>query len=68
MDTCERHPGRQATYYCQKHGKGMCDECAHCGDPKLYCKFRESCLINFLEKTGELEDIREAAREAASEG
>ena len=28
----------------------MCDACLKCRDPDLYCKFRESCVIHFLEK------------------
>jgi hypothetical protein len=28
----------------------LCDACLKCKDPELYCKFRPSCMIHFLEK------------------
>jgi hypothetical protein len=37
-------------YRCQKHLAYMCDACLKCRDPNLYCKFRPSCMIHFLEK------------------
>jgi hypothetical protein len=37
-------------YQCMKHGIKMCADCARCSDPGLYCKFRPSCLIHFMEK------------------
>lgn len=37
-------------YECMKHGIKMCADDAKCGDPGLYCKFRPSCLIHFMEK------------------
>ncbi len=33
-----------------KHGVYMCEECVRCRDPKIYCKFRSSCVISFLQK------------------
>ena len=28
-----------------KYSRPLCDECAKCQDPGLYCKFRTGCLI-----------------------
>jgi hypothetical protein len=28
----------------------------HCSDPELYCKFRTSCLINFMQKNIQRQD------------
>ena len=36
-----------------KHQVYMCPDCAHCKDPDLYCKFRPSCPIAFMEKSGD---------------
>jgi len=33
-----------------KHEVYMCDECVHCRDPEIYCKFRSSCPIWFMHK------------------
>ncbi len=40
----------EITYTCSKYGLRMHPSTASCKDPKLYCKFRSSCLIHFLEK------------------
>jgi hypothetical protein len=37
-------------YECMKHKICMDSACAACTDPELYCKFRPSCLIHFMEK------------------
>lgn len=37
-------------YQCQKHLTEVCEECLGCKDPTIYCKFRPSCVIHFLEK------------------
>jgi hypothetical protein len=50
MPTCSRHPDRETPYQCMKHGLYMCSECMHCRDPEIYCKFRSSCAIHFMEK------------------
>jgi hypothetical protein len=47
---CIRHPDRTGRYLCSKYAEYLCDECMACRDPKAYCKFRGSCLINALEK------------------
>lgn len=35
---------------CLKHHHYLCEACLSCSDPDLYCKFRQSCAIHFLEK------------------
>jgi hypothetical protein len=47
MGTCKNHPDRHTGYICQKHNYYLCDSCLACSDPKLYCKFRSSCIIFF---------------------
>jgi len=51
---CRNHPDREAIGVCQKHEMGFCQECCECLnidhccdciDPKLYCKFRDQCII-----------------------
>ncbi len=51
---CQNHPDREAIGTCQKYETGFCeecceclniDDCCECIDPKLYCKFRNQCLI-----------------------
>jgi hypothetical protein len=62
MGTCSKHPDRQTAYQCMKHEIFMCEECLHCRDPEIYCKFRSSCAIHFLDK----EKRREARRSPAN--
>lgn len=50
MAGCVNHPEREAQYLCTKHNIGLCEECLHCRDPELYCKFRTSCTIWFIHK------------------
>ena len=45
MDECNRHPGREGTFFCQKYGRRLCEACARCPDPGIYCKFRSMCII-----------------------
>jgi hypothetical protein len=47
---CKNHHDIESTCYCTKYKYPLCDLCAHCPDPDLYCKFRTSCIIHFLEK------------------
>lgn len=54
MAQCYRHPDLEASYYCQKDGNYMCDECACCHSPNVYCQYRTACVINLLTKNGEL--------------
>jgi len=35
---------------CMKQAIYLCEECAHCGDPEAFCKFRSSCPIWYAEK------------------
>jgi ferredoxin len=35
-----------------KYNVYLCGECLKCRDPELYCKFRSSCPIWFLQKKG----------------
>ena len=44
------HPERGTRYECMKYNAFLCDECLKCRDPELYCKFRTSCPISFMEK------------------
>ena len=37
-------------YDCMKYQVKVSAENAQCKDPKLYCKFRPSCMIHFLAK------------------
>jgi len=51
---CYRHPDRDGSFYCQKDANYMCEECACCRSPRVYCQFRTACLINLLTREGEL--------------
>lgn len=53
MAKCVNHPDRETPYLCSKHGIVLCQECMHCIDPELYCKFRNSCPIWFIHKENE---------------
>ena len=37
-------------YRCEKHQVDVSEENPTCKDPELYCKFRPSCIIHFLER------------------
>lgn len=50
MEKCSVHPDRSSSYQCLKHKVYLRDECLACKDPKLYCKFRSSCIIWFATK------------------
>jgi len=50
MGTCENHPDRETSNLCMKYKIYMCEECEHCRDPEIYCKFRSACPIHFREK------------------
>jgi len=52
MGYCINHPDRETSYMCMKHNVYLCDDCLKCPDPELYCKFRSSCPIWFLQKKG----------------
>lgn len=50
MTRCEHCTDDDTCYVCMKHQARYCPECATCKDPSIYCKFRPSCIIHFLEK------------------
>ena len=50
MTCCVNHPDTETSYVCTKHNVYMCEDCMHCRDPEIYCKFRSSCPIHFLTK------------------
>jgi len=50
MSCCPENNVEQNRYKCEKHQVYLCDACLKCRDPELYCKFRPSCMIHFLEK------------------
>ena len=52
MGQCACHPEIETQFLCMKHNRYLCEECLKCHDPELYCKFRSSCPIWFLEKRG----------------
>jgi hypothetical protein len=64
MEHCINHPDRDTRYACLKLNVYMCEECMHCRDPEIYCKFRTACPIHFLTKRkGNLDrDTQTAAR------
>jgi hypothetical protein len=66
MDFCYRHPEREGVFYCQKDGTRMCEDCACCHSPRIYCQFRTSCIINMLTKEGELSSCAEKVKSKKS--
>jgi putative FmdB family regulatory protein len=42
----------QARYFCMKHDIHVSEESIRCRDPEIYCKFRSSCPIWFMDKRG----------------
>jgi len=56
MGKCKNHPQVETAYYCAKQQHYLCGECLKCSDPDLYCKYRPSCVIHFLEKEKKLEE------------
>jgi uncharacterized 2Fe-2S/4Fe-4S cluster protein (DUF4445 family) len=67
MGTCINHPDRETSYLCMKHNIYLCEECLHCRDPEIYCKFRSSCPIWFITKRkagldGDVEEKTAAAQ------
>jgi len=61
---CYRHPEREGTLYCQKDMNYMCRECASCHSPRIYCQYRSACVIDLLDKEGELSRCGEQATSA----
>ena len=52
MGKCLCHPEKESNYVCLKDNVYLCDECLKCRNPDIYCKFRESCPIWFMDKKG----------------
>ena len=50
MENCKNHPQIESAYFCFKYKYYLCHACVRCADPQIYCKYRTSCVINFLEK------------------
>ena len=50
MGKCSNHPNRETSYVCSKYTTYMCEDCFKCSDPEIYCKFRSSCPIWFVDK------------------
>lgn len=50
MTCCDDYKEGQQQYKCEKHQIYLCDACLKCKDPELFCKFRPSCMIHFMEK------------------
>ena len=50
MGNCSCHPEIETNYLCMKHNVYLCEECLKCRDPEIYCKFRPSCPIWFMDK------------------
>lgn len=63
MGKCINHPERETRFLCMKHNIYLCEECLKCRDPELYCKFRSSCPIWFMDKRQKRWD-EEARKEA----
>jgi hypothetical protein len=63
MACCETFQDGMQHYNCEKHHIQMCDTCLKCKDPDLYCKFRPSCMIYFLEKERKKRAVTKDAKE-----
>lgn len=51
MGKCVNHPDEETQFKCLKYNTYLCKACLKCRDPELYCKFRSSCPISFMEKS-----------------
>jgi uncharacterized 2Fe-2S/4Fe-4S cluster protein (DUF4445 family) len=63
MGKCVNHPERETSFLCSKYNIYMCEECLKCRDPEIYCKFRTSCPIWFMEKRQKTWDEERRAEE-----
>lgn len=54
MDSAEN--GDKPQLPCAKYNRYQDRRDPHCSDPALYCKYRTSCLIHFMEKTSQRRD------------
>ena len=53
MGSCACHPEIDTNFLCMKHNIYLCKDCLSCRDPKIYCKYRSSCPIWFMQKRKE---------------
>lgn len=51
---------------CEKYKKTFSADVAVCGHLEEYCKFRESCIINFMTKERQREERRQDAVDKSS--
>jgi len=63
---CANHPDRNAIGYCEKNNRYLCEECAKCQSPGIYCKFRPKCIIWELSRHGFGAEVEEKAPEKAA--
>lgn len=52
LQKCLKHNNKEGIYFCAKYTAYYCEECISCKDPKSFCKFRSSCIINKFQKHG----------------
>ena len=57
MGKCKNHPRSETAYFCFKHKYYLCEHCLKCSDPAVYCKFRSSCMISFMQKEQKIREI-----------
>jgi hypothetical protein len=57
MEKYEDAPSPGSNYHCMKHKVDLSQENVTCRDPKLYCKFRSSCVIWFTVKNQAKKDL-----------
>ena len=64
MGKCLCHPEIETNYLCMKDNVYLCAECLKCRNPNIYCKFRSSCPIWYMQKKGrEWDDEKKAEEE-----
>lgn len=66
MGKCTNHPDRETSFLCMKHNIYLCEECTKCRDPEIYCKYRTSCPIWFMDNRGGATIDGEKRRESGS--
>ena len=52
MGKCLCHPEVETSYLCMKDNVYLCAECLKCRHPNIYCKFRSSCPIWYMQTKG----------------
>jgi len=50
MEQCANHPEMETPFVCSKYNVYMCVECLRCHDSELYCKYRSSCFVHFIQQ------------------